>query len=86
MSENEDKQSTCETYLPPVMAALGGVTGAIEGAAFGGFLGGLPSALLQAAGGYKIGEWVCEVADGAELPRPDPTTNQSAGTTSIARK
>ena len=86
MNENEDKRTTCETYLPPVMAALGGVSGAIEGAALGSLLGAVPSAALQAAGGYKIGEWVCEVADGAELPRPDPTPNQSAGTTSIARK
>lgn len=86
MGENEDNKTTCETYLPPTVALLAGISGAIEGAAFGGLVGAVPSAVLQAAGGYKIGEWVCEVTDGAELPRPDPTPSQSAGTTSIARK
>ena len=86
MGEDGDNKTTCETYLPPVMATLAGVTGAIEGAALGGLLGAVPSAAFQAVGGYKIGEWMCEVTDGVELPRPDPTPNQSAGTTSIARK
>lgn len=79
-------KSTCETYVPKSLAIVGGATGAVEGFAFGGVLGSIPSAAFQAVGGHTIGQSICNSMKADAVEPPAPTPNPLPGTSFLAKR